>query len=457
MRVLVSTVAVVLACWNLTAATTEEQKAALLKTLEELGAAPLPTESPGLCEYLTRDDLDLQARLSVFDEFFAGHTFTDQHGFNLDAHLQYSSADKKQLARFAGAFAARSVKHTLTFAAGTSPVPLRALPFLEVLFNRGPAEISEAVASGIQDALAGDPLDLVPFFNVDAPYPRESVADAMQTCLTLGAFLGERDASAWLETPPDTAAFRKRTGVWLFDGGTLTPEHLISLESLFTAVSRTVHGVVAIHVPEMTGFGANDPLLRVPGLSMDLIAVDMGALRTLPENYPGEPPKTIPEFTALALERLASAIQIHQFALRPDLYQRTRFFFSLMTEKPDPVFTSLFPPEVAYGTMEERMAYLGYLWLINSQARLEAAINQAEQYHARAPLFALLLVADIHSGLADAAPLFKTSPNGLLLAEKTALRRQGPSAANMHVNGIAVGGRIWQYEMGDLAGTAPPR
>jgi len=457
MRSQVFTVAAVLACWNIAAATTEEQKTVLLTTLEELGAAPLPAESPGLCEYVMREDLDLQARLSVFDEFFAGHAFTDQHGFNLDAHLQYSTADKKRLARFAGAFAARATKHALDLAIGTSPVPLRALPFLEVVFNRGPSEITEAVASGIQDALAGAPLDLVRFFDVETPYPRESVADAMQTCLTLGAFLGERDSSAWLETPPDTAAFHKRTGVWLFDGGALTPEHLISLESLFTTVARTLHGVVAINVPEMTGFSANDPLLRVPGLSMDLIAVDMGVLRTLPENYPGESEKTIPEFTALAIERVASAIQIHQFSLRPDLYQRTRFFFSLMAEKPDPAFTSLFPPQVAYGTVEERMAYLGYLWLINSQAMLEASINQAEQFHARAPLFAFLLVADIHSCLADAAPLFKASPNGLLLAEKTALRRQGPNAENMHVNGIAVGGRIWQYEMGDLAGMAQPR
>lgn len=457
MRVLVFMAVILLACWNFASAMTEEQKAVLLKTLDELGAAPLPAESTALCEYVMLEDMDLPARVSVLDEFFANHVFTDQHGFNLDAHLQYASADKKRLARFAGAFAARSIRHALVLSAGGSPVPLRALPFLEVVFNRGSAEITEALASGIQDALSEQSLGLLPFLMPDTAYPREAIANAMQTCLTLGTFLGERDSSAWLETPPDTAAFHKRTGVWLFDGGALTPEHLVCLESLFTAVPKALHDLVVVHVPEATGFGTNDPLLRVPGMAMDLIAVDLGVLRELPKNHPDDPVRTIPEFAAFTLERLAFVVQTRQFTRRPDLYQRSNFFFSLMTQKPDPAFTAIFPPEISYGTMEQRLGYLGYLWLTNSQARLEAAINQAEQLQARAALYAFLLIADIYSGLADTTSLFKANPAGLLIAEKTALRRQGASAQSMYVNGIAVGGRIWQYDMGDMAGVTPVR
>ena len=457
MRALMSAVVVVVACWNPASAVTEEQKAVLLKTLDELGLAPLPAESAALCEYVMQEDLDLRARVSVLDEFFVSHVFTEQHGYNLDAHLQYSSVDKKRLARCAGAFSGRSVRHALTSSAGGSPVPLRALPFLEAVFNRGPAEITEAVASGLQDALSEQPLSLLPFLAPDTPYPREAIADAMQTCLTLGAFLGERDSGAWLETPTDTAAFHKRTGVWLFDGSALAPEHLVCLESLFTSVPKALHALVAVHVPEATGFSTNDPLLRVPGMSIDLSPVDLGLLRDLPENHPGETVRTIPEFTALTLERLAFVVQTRQLTQRPDLYQRCNFFFSLMTQKADPTFTMLFPPEIVYGTMEQRLAYLGYLWLTNSQARLEAAVNQAEQQRARAALYAFLLIADIYSGLADTAPLFKISPTGMLIAEKTALRRQGTSAQSMHINGIAVGGRIWQYDMGDMAGLTQVR
>lgn len=231
------------------------------------------------------------------------------------------------------------------------------------------------------------------------------------------------------------------------------PEHLLSLESVLNALPRTLHGLAALHLPEVTGISVKETLLRVPGTSMDLSRIGMDVMRNLPESYPGGPTRSIPEFTALAMEGLSQAVQTRQFNLRPHLYQRVKAFFTVMAARPDPAFTTLFPPNVIYRSPEDRMAYLGYLWLADSRPLLETAINQAEQQRALARISILLLVADLYSELGDTTLLFKASPTGMLISEKTALRRAGFIPGAAHVNGIAVGGQLWQYDLGDQAGT----
>ena len=97
------------------------------------------------------------------------------------------------------------------------------------------------------------------------------------------------------------------------------------------------------------------------------------------------------------------------------------------------------------------MNYLGYLWLLNSHYLLEWGITEVELMQARPLMFTLLLEADVWSGLEDTTSLFLANTEGKLLLEKTALRRTGPPGS-MYVNGIAFSGRIYQYDMEDLAG-----
>ncbi len=452
-----TTVLLAFLCSSLSATLTEEHQGRLLQALSAMGIAPMTAESRELCDYVMQEELDIEARLSVFDQFFSNQAFTPHHGYNLDAHLQYSTADKEKMARFAGGFAASAISYAWR-AAETTDIPSQpSLSFLESVFNKGTSEITEAFAAGIQDVLGNRPLNLVPFFNMETPRSPEIVIEAMQTCITLGVFSEKHDLAAWLKTPENTEAFFKRTRVWLFDGGVLKPEQLASLESLFSAAPYTLHGIIAVHVPEVTGFSANTPnLLRIPGLSVDIPPIDMTIMRDL-SLYPlGIGMTPIPEFTAIVLERLAVAIQTRQFSLRPDLYERVKFFFSLMAARPAPMFEALFPADPAYQSPEQRMAYLGFYWLANSEVLLKEAINQAEQ-QLRTPIYALLLEADVCSELSDTTPLFRTSPAGILFAQKTALRRSTLTPEASYVNGIAVSGNLWQYEMSDMAGMSPGR
>lgn len=436
---------------------TDEQQGRLLQTLSAMGAAPLTEESRELCDYVMREELDLEDRMSLFDQFYTGQEFTPNHTYNLEAHLFYATADKERMARFAGGFAASALAHAWRRAESAGITPLPVLFFLESVFNKGSDTITAAMALGIEDVLGKQALNLVPFLTLDTTHSRETVLEAMQTCITLGVFSVKQEGAAWMETPKNTAEFFKRTRVWLFDGGALQLEQLASLESLFTSVPASLHGVIAAHLPEVTGFSAGDAsLLRVPGMSLDIPNIDMEPMRDLSLYPPGTGMMPIPEFTAVTLERLAMILQARQFNLRPDLRQRVYYFFSLMTARADPAVAGLFPTQLLFRAPDERMAYLVFYWLANSRTLLETTLAQAEQ-QLRSPLFAVLLAADLCSELADTAPLFRTGPTGILFSEKTALRRVAHIPGVTHVNGIAVSGRLWQYDMGDMAGTLPSR
>ena len=435
---------------------TEEQQGRLLQALSAMCAAPLAAESREICDYVMREELDLQDRISLFDQFFAGQAFTAHHAYNLEAHLHYATADKERMARFAGGFAASSLRHAWQRAETAGITPLPALPFLESIFNKGVSNVTEALASGIEDILGSQAVNLAPFLTLDTLHSRETVIEAMQTCITLGVFSTKHNSAAWIVSPKNTADFYENTKVWLFDANLLRPEHLTSLESLFSSVPATLHGIITLFVPEATGFSAADTSrFRIPGTSLDIPLIDMEPMRDLSMYPAGALMRPIPEFTATVLERLATTIQTHQLQQRPDLRERVHHFFTLMTARADPTVVSLFPPDFAYRTPEERMAYLGFYWLANSHALLETAVAQAEQ-GVRAPLFALLLEADLCSEQGDTAPLFRVNPTGVLFSEKTALRRVPHGPGLTHVNGIAFLSRLWQYDMADLVRIPQP-
>lgn len=433
---------------------TEEQQVRLLQALAEMDAAPLAAESPEVCAYIAREDLDLEARAALLDRFYQDHVFTEYLGYNLEAHLLYSTADQEKMARFAGSMAASALNRIWASAADSTTVePDTTLLFLESVFNKGNVSIATAMAEGIDDILAAHPLNLVPFLAPASSYPRAILLDAMQTCITLGVFLEKKEGANWFELTQNTATFFERTHIWLFDGGALSAEHLENLECLFNAIPISLHGIMVLHFPEHTGVGVEETTLRVPGISLNIPAIEMDILRELPVFTEDTPPAFIPEFTAVLLESLSRAVHTRQFGLRPDLYRHMQTFFSLMDTRPAPEFLSFFPPQLAHHTPEERMAYLGYLWLANSRTLLETAVSEVEQRQARSLLFALLLEADIWSETKDATLLFRTNPAGVLFTERTALRRGGAAPDTLHVNGIALSGKIWQYELGDMIGT----
>jgi hypothetical protein len=269
--------------------------------------------------------------------------------------------------------------------------------------------------------------------------------------LTLGVFRSGGAVGQWLELPPRMTAFADAAGVWLFDGDTLTEAHARSLESIFKVVPRTLHGVCALLVPEAIPFSAENAPLRLPGVALDIPLAPMELMRDLSEMPPFVVQPLVPEFTIMALEQVMRAVVALRLAERQDLAQRAAHVMRLGVALPESPLANLAPAEILMsGAPDLFLGYLGVMWLVNSEALLESAIVLAEQGAPEA-LYALLLVADLFSVTGDATLLFRATPIGALTASETALRRffQGPAVS--YVAGIAVGGRIWQYDMSGIA------
>ena len=421
----------------------------LLQTLSDLGAAPMTQESEFLCTYVMRDGADISGRVAAFDEFLEANAFTENHATNLMSHISYGTADRECMARFAGAFAAVAVRRYLENTENKSAVLTTPLLFLERQFISGDEAVIKSIAEGINDALRERPINLKMHFSAEN-LSTALYASAMQICVTFGVFKGERPISQWLETPERMATFADATGVWLFDGEAFSEAHIHSLENIFTAVPHSMPGVSALFVPEAVPFSAATAPLRLPGIALDIPVIPMEMLRDFSQIPPHVPQSPLPEFTALVLDQVMKAIITTSLPKRLDLAQRAAAVMRVAVALPDSPLAQLAPPEILMGTPDIFLAYLGVQWLANAEALLEAAIMLAEAGTPE-PLYAILLVADLFSLQGDTTLLFQATPTGALMTSETALRRMFFAPDVSYVNGIAVGGQLWQYDMSAVA------
>ena len=422
----------------------------LLQALSDLGAAPMTQEFEFLNSHVMQDEPDFSARVSAFETFFAKHPFTDHHATNLAAHITYGTADRERMARFSGAFAATAVRLYWEQAGaegivGSAP----ALLFLERLFVGGDETLNNACAAGINDALKTTPISLAASLDITQSTP-EDYAEAMQCCISLGVFKKDRPVSEWLDISDRIAHFMDATGIWLFDNEALSEAHLALLQDVFKHVPQPLHNVVVLFVPEAVPFSAASSPLRLPGIALDIPKVSEDALRDLAMMPPYVAQPSLPEFTMRVLEQTMKAIVATTLPKRPDLMQRTAAVMRMAVALPDSPVAQLAPPDILLGAPDSFLAYLGTLWLANAEALLEAALVPAEQGNP-APLYAILLVADLFSRQDDTTLLFHATPTGTFKASETALRRIFVTPVMSYVNGIAVGGRLWHYDMSGIA------
>ncbi len=431
---------------------TDEQKAQLHQALVEMGAGPMGQESDVVRDHVMREGVDIDGRLAVVEAFFAEYPFSNHHASNLAAHLLHSTADQERMGRFAGAFAAMAVRVFWENPTAQQYLPsLYVFPFLESMYNHSSEGIRMAFADGIHDALEGNQPAIGLRFSGDDSSPVEIHIESMQTCITLGAFAKDRSIRDWLDVPPATAALADASGIWLFDGGALGEYHHRCLTSIFKAIPQDQHGIAALFVPDATSFAAATTPLRLPGFAFDLPLLPMDMLRNLTEMPPHLDMPPVPEFALVALEQVMYGIQRVAQQHRLPLFQRRNALLRHLAPLPASPLDALAPPEVVRGPPDAFTAYLGVLWLVNAQALLENALFLLDAYQTREPLFFLLIVADIFSSGGDTTTLYRTAPSGMLTGNKTALRRAFLSTADNYVDGVALNGKIWQYNFDDLA------
>ena len=425
------------------------QQERLLQVLSDLGVAPVAQESEFLKNHVMQDGVDLAARMAIFTSFLEKHPFTEHHAANLASHITFGTADRQRMARFAGAFAATAVRlYWESNPVQSTLAPTQALLFLERLFITGDEAVNNAIAEGINDTLKGNPVALEEHLTAAAT-SAERYVDAMQSCVSLGVFRGDRSAETWFTLPRRMTDFVDATGIWLLDNGALSEAHVTCLQNIFKAIPQPMHAVSALYVPQAVPFSAASSPLRLPGIALDIPVIPEEMQRDLFVMPPYVPQPPLPEFMMLALEQAMKAVVATNLPGRPDLMQRTAAVMRTAVSLPDSPVAELAPPEIMMATPDVFLIYLGTLWLANSEALLEAAILLAEQGNT-SPLYTVLLVADLFSRQGDATLLFRASPMGTFSASETALRRMFITPTAGYVNGIAVGGRIWQYDMSGI-------
>ena len=423
----------------------------LFQELVTLGAEPMTEESTYLLDYVMRDAPDIEKRIQTFDLFFETYPFTEYHATNLHAHIVFSSASATRVTRFAASLSAAAIRNYWEHVA-TGPDSLTpALLFLEGLYASDGVIEMDDIADGINDALRGRPVPLTPHLRGDMYSSVDILVAAMQCCVTLAVFKEENEIDRWLEIPSGMAHFVNATDVWLFDGDKLSDAHRSNLESIFSAIPNRLHHITVLFVPDALPFTAMDTPLRLPGMAIDIPFAPTEMMRDLSEQPPYVPQPPVPEFTMMALEQVMRAIVASRLPERQHLAQRAAAVMHVAIAMPAAPLAQLAPQDVLMrGTPDMFLAYLGAQWLANSEALLEAAIMLAEQGVVE-PLYAVLLVADLLSGGGDTTLLFHIGHTGALTASETALRRVFLLPTVSYVNGIALGGRIWQYDMTGIA------
>ncbi|NLN91887.1 MAG: hypothetical protein GX130_01075 [Candidatus Hydrogenedens sp.] len=423
----------------------------LHKSLELLGSEALEEELPEFCAYVMEEPLELEARLESIARYYEKAEFTEHHGGNLYAHIRYGSTDPHKMARFAGAFAAMGLRHSWDKAFSQDILSLMPiLPFLESLYNDTPEDVRKSLAAGIEDVLGETPLPLKDLLSPEKGPSEEWALQAMQHCITLGACAQDFDLLRWIDLPRSPALFYKSTGQWLFGGEALNGNQLKSLESVFSTLPLSLHGIAAVFVPEGLGHSGAEASLRIPGYSIQVPLLEMDIQRdnTLQPPYISQP--GIPEFTALILEQVAEAITRLQLMKRPDLMQRSFQILDWERKRPGAGLDQIIPEPLMGAPADRLLAHLVYLWLINSDAWLESSLALAELQRT-APFLLLLLAADVFSEASDQSRLLHTTPGGRLFSEQTALRRTPWVGTGNTVTAIASRGKLWHYE-----DSAPP-
>jgi hypothetical protein len=263
-------------------------------------------------------------------------------------------------------------------------------------------------------------------------------APAMQVAVTLGYYAGPENIGRWMRLPELSLRIYRASGVWVFDGGALTPSQALSLGSLLTAMPTPLTGVSVVTMMSLPF------TLRAPGLTLPLAPVSPELQRPPVALPPGAMLPSIPEFTATAARALGGIIQQRELARRPELAKR-RDILLLTAEGRASSMLSAFLAPGGYAGPDDFFPALAVLWITGSETALQAAAATVDQGEYEG-LYALLLLADLLSGGGDTTLVFTANPAGQTTGSETALRRNFIAPGHAYVTGVAAGGRMFFFD-----------
>ena len=263
-------------------------------------------------------------------------------------------------------------------------------------------------------------------------------APAMQVAITLGYYAGPENIGRWMRLPELSLRIYQASGVWVFDGGALTPPQALSLGSLLSAMPTAVTGVSVITMMPLPF------TLRAAGMVLSVAPVSPELQRPPVELPPGAMLPSIPEFTATVARTLGEIIQQRELARRPELAKRRDILLLTAEGRANSLLAAFLAPG-GYAGANDFFPALTVLWLTDSETALQAASATIDQGEYEG-IYALLLLADLLSGGGDATLVFATNSAGQVMGSETALRRNFVAPGQGYVTGVAAGGRMFFFD-----------
>ena len=384
-----------------------------------------------------------------YKAFFTENEFTPEFIGYWQTTLSAEPERSAEIVQESAAFAAEAV------AAGVGQSPMatasvsNGLGWLEQLYfavdEAGWRDVGAAISAAFSEAPApfaalleggGDPVE---------------ARTAMQACMTLALYGDQAALTRWIAFPPRCSGFLDGAQAFLFGGGALADEQFNSLISLFRAVPREVHQVLAVIVPEGMRMEAAEAALSTPGMVLNIYAAPTGY--TAPEEFFSElgNQPVAPAFTIEAAAQLVRAAQYVQFAQRPALQQRRDLILRNAGTEPTRYLRRAMSPGAYLSQPDELLPQTAYLWFIDSTTAFQQA-GGLLRFNENESMDAILLLADVLSGGQDVAPAYRTGLDGVVGGGPVAIQRVEVLPGVGFVNGINIGGQYWSFGLDATGG-----
>jgi len=377
-----------------------------------------------------------------YKEFFVDNLFTDELVGYWQEALANEPERSAEIVQESAAFAAEAI------AAGFKEDPLphasiaNALAWLEFLFERADETAWTQVGDAIGAAFSEDPARVAEI--LAARRDADSMRTAMQTCLTLALYGNATELQRWITFSDRGLGFLNDGKAFLFGGEALNDDQYDSLLSLFNAVPREVHQVLAVIVPEGTRIDVAEANLRTPGVLLNIYASSNGL--SLPDEFYaaiGTQP-VAPQFTLEAAAQLVRAAQYVQFSLRPELVQRRDLILRNAGLEPTRYLRRSVPPAAYLAEPDELLPQTAYLWFIDSATAFQQA-GGLLRFNENEAMDAVLLLADMLSGGTDQTFEFRTEFNGRVTSRTVPIERTEVEPGLPFASGLVVGGQAWRF------------
>lgn len=217
-------------------------------------------------------------------------------------------------------------------------------------------------------------------------------------------------------------AFWETHGIFLFDPGVLNAQQIAILNQITGAIPKELHNIGAFVVTGTARINLGQLVTPFQTIFIDPTPL---SVRVNPlEFYERLGLANAPEFAVSAAQRIFTAIQVVQFARRPELVLRRNIILYRAGRQKERYLRryDMIAPATYHQNPESFLPAIGYLWIMDS-VRTFAMAGELFEIEQREAMDSYLLFADMLSGGGGTTFMYIMAPDGSLRRDTAAINR----------------------------------